>query len=60
MQSLLIQRIGQRAHYMVLPHQLVEGFGAPFAGKNLIAHGMGKLNLVRLNFSPKPLVGSSA
>ncbi len=38
MQSLPVERVGQRPHDGLLTDQLVKGSGPPFAGQNLIAH----------------------
>ena len=37
-QAVLLQRVAQRPHYVLLPDQAAEIARPPFAGKNLIAH----------------------
>ena len=39
MQATVVQAVDQRLQHMLLPHHLIEGAGAPFAGEDLIAHG---------------------
>ena len=40
-QAFLLQRMGERAHHMLLPDQAGEVFGAIFAGKYLVGHVRG-------------------
>src|SRR6185369_14266111 len=48
-QPLLLQRVAQRAHDVLLPHQAAEIPRPPLAGKYLIAH-----RLVRILGEPEP------
>src|SRR5690606_19087996 len=38
-QAPVVEAVDQGLQHMLLPHHLVEGAGAPFAGEDLIAHG---------------------
>ena len=39
MQTLLLQRMGQGAHHVVLPHHVLKAAGAVLAGQDDVTHG---------------------